>query len=450
MEPTTTAPAQQGFFDKNKTIIKGLLIGFLILIMLIPASMVQSLVYERQGRQQQVVEEISSKWATAQTVVGPLLLIPYKYYEKDKDGKVLEYRKNICLLPEQLSVNGKLLPEVRHRSLYDVTLYRSGLSFSGRFNGTAISKLKLDPAQIVWADARLLMGIDDARGLEEEVQFRWNNQSLAMESGVPENAVLSKGLNSPVVFGGEQVAFNIEMKLKGSEQLYFTPVGKVTEVRIASSWKDPAFDGKYLPVTTPEISDAGFTADWKVLQVSRDYPQAWLTGSYDLKESSFGIRLIQPTDSYAKTERSVKYAILFIALTFTVFFFLEILQKRQVHPLQYILVGLSLCVFYTLLLSISEYTGFNPAYTIAATATVMLVGLYVWSIFRKGTIALSFTVALAGLYTYIFILIQLQDYALLFGSIGLFIIIAVLMYASRKIDWYHPGRQPEAEVPTFP
>ena len=152
------------------------------------------------------------------------------------------------------------------------------------------------------------------------------------------------------------------------------------------------------------------------------------------------MRLIQPTDNYAKTERSVKYAILFITLTFVVFFFLEIFQKRQVHPLQYLLVGFALSVFYTLLLSISEYTGFNVAYIVAAAATVLLVTMYVWSIFKQGKVATVFGAALAGLYTYIFVLIQLQDYALLFGSMGLFVIIAVLMYFSKKIDWYAPQK----------
>jgi inner membrane protein len=235
------------------------------------------------------------------------------------------------------------------------------------------------------------------------------------------------------------IAFSLDIKLKGSELLYFTPVGRTTEVNMTSSWKDPAFDGQYLPDTS-DISGKGFSAWWKVMQVSRNYPQCWADGTYDLASSSFGVRLIQPTDNYAKSERSVKYAILFIALTFTVFFFLEILQRKQVHPLQYILVGFALCIFYTLLLSISEYTGFNAAYIIAGSATVALIGLYVWSIFKKGRIALGFTLALGGLYAYIFILIQLQDYALLFGSIGLFIIIAILMFYSRKIDWYNSGK----------
>jgi inner membrane protein len=439
MEQNSSFPEQPGFFEKNKTIIKGFLIGFLILIMLIPAALIQELVHEREQRQKEVIREISSKWATSQTIVGPVMMVPYKEYQRDKDGKVLEYKRTVYLLPEQLKVEGSLAPEVRHRSLYDVTLYKSAEKLSGMFSLKPLEKLNLIPANIVWNESRLIVGINDARGLEEEVKLNWNGQAITLEAGVPDNSLVENGLSTPVTIDSQNnISFSMDIKMKGSELLYFTPVGKTTEVNLKAPWKDPAFDGQYLPVSS-QISDAGFSATWKVLQVSRNYPQCWIDNKYDLRNSAFGVRLIQPADSYAKTERSVKYAILFIALTFTVFFFLELFQKQQIHPLQYILVGMALCIFYTLLLSVSEYTGFNPAYAIASIATVSLVGLYVWSIFKKGRIAAGFTAALAGLYTYIYVLIQLQDYALLFGSIGLFIIIAVLMYFSRKIDWYNSG-----------
>lgn len=430
-----------GFLEKNRNIIKGFLIGFLILLMLIPAAFIHNLVDERKQRQQEVINEVSDKWASAQTVNGPVLLVPYKTYETLKDGKVIEHRQNAYLLPSQLKIVSNVQPEVRHRSLYNVTLYRSAISINGQFDTQPLTLLKLDPDAILWDESRLILGLDDARGLEEEVKLSWNGHARTLESGVPENQVVKTGLSTSVPFDTQKTnGFVIQLKLRGSEQLYFTPVGKITDVTINSPWKDPAFDGQYLPVKTTPINNHGFSANWKVLQVSRNYPQVWTNGTYDLRASAFGVRLIQPADNYAKTERSVKYALLFIALTFTVFFFIEIIQKRQIHPLQYLMVGFALCVFYTLLLSISEYTGFNPAYIISGIATVLLIGIYVWSLFKKTKIAIGFTTALAGLYTYIFVLIQLQDYALLFGSIGLFIILSVLMYWSRKIDWYDTAK----------
>jgi inner membrane protein len=430
------------FWEANRIILKGMLIGILTLVMLIPAAYITNLVEERAERQQEVIKEVSSKWAEAQTIVGPVLMVPYREYVTQQDGKILSYKRKAYFLPEQLSINGKLLPETRHRSLYDVTLYRSDITLSGSFTAPAIEALQIAPENVLWQEARLLIGLNDARGLEDEVTLQWNDTSLTFDPGVPENETLKTGMQTAVtIAAGMPATFTLNLKLKGSEYLYFTPTGKSTQVTLQSPWKNPAFDGKYLPGNAADISDNGFTAQWKILQASRPYPQYWANQGQELSASAFGVRLLQPTDGYVKTERSVKYALLFISLTFAVFFFIEILQKRQIHPLQYLLVGFALTIFYSLLLSFSEYIGFNAAYAIASSATITLIGLYVWSMFKKGKIAIGFTIALISLYAYIFFLIQLQDYALLFGSIGLFTILALAMYSSRKIDWYRTGNK---------
>lgn len=422
-------------WDKNKMLIKGLLIGFFTLLMLIPVALLSGLVTEREQRQNEVIEEVSSKWATQQTVTGPVIAVPY-IQKVDSNGRAT--RRIAYILPEQLNINGRLSPELRHRSIYDVTLYRSAMQLSGQFDPSVTEKLGIPPENLLWNECYVMMGLDDARGLEENVVLKWNNTPLALEAGLPDNNVIKTGLSGKVMFdSSKKASFVVDLKLKGSSHLYFVPVGKTTHVQLSSPWKDPAFDGHYLPSTPATINESGFTAVWNVLQVSRNYPQAWTNAStYDIQASAFGVKLLQPTDSYAKTQRSVKYALLIIALTFTIFFFLEILQKKQIHPLQYVLVGIALCVFYTLLLSISEYTGFNIAYMISAIATVSLISLYTLGIFRKIQVSAGFAAALGGLYTYLFVLIQLQDYALLFGSIGLFLILAVIMFYSRKINWY--------------
>lgn len=431
-----------GFYERNKTLLKGFLIGFLILLMLIPAAIVSNLVSERQERQAEVVKEVSSKWAGEQTIIGPIVIVPYKVYVQQGSATIAK-TMYLNLLPESLLINGNAIPEVRRRSLYTVMLYRSDIELSGSFNPSEVQRWNIAPQDIMWEQSKLVLGLNDARGLEEEVVLNWGNTKKTMEAGVINSGVISSGLNTSVAFDSAgKASFNVRIKLKGSSRLYFTPVGKTTEVNLKSAWKSPAFDGQYLPDKPAVISADGFNAHWKILQVSRNYPQCWPSGNtYEVEKSAFGVKLIQPADGYAKTDRSVKYAILFIALTFTVFFFIEILQKKQVHPLQYVLVGLALCIFYTLLLSISEYTGFNPAYFIAAVATVSLIGSYVWGIFKTFKIAAGFIFALGGLYTYIFILIQLEDYALLFGSVGLFVILAIIMYYSRKIDWYNTSKK---------
>jgi inner membrane protein len=435
MEPTS--PSVQSNQSSNRLLFKGLLIGGLVLLLLIPAALLNGLVSERAERQQQVVAEVSSKWAGAQTLIGPIVAVPFHFPVTGTNGKQATGTRWAYFLPNELRINGQLTPELRHRSLYTVLLYRSRLKLEGRFLPLSPQSIQLDPGQMDWSGAQLLLGLDDGRGLEEEVHVTWNGAALPLESGMPENEVLGSGLHTSLP--GNTIngaSFSIDLQLKGSTSLYAAPVGKTTSVTLTSPWNSPAFDGQYLPTETKADGKNGFIAQWKVLHVSRPYPQAWKASKPDLKASAFGVRLVEPAGGYAKTERSVKYAILFIALTFAVFFFIEALQHRPVHPLQYLLVGLALCVFYTLLLSISEYTGFNAAYGIATVATVTLIGLYTWGLFNKSSIAAGFSAALAGLYGFIYVLIQQEDRALLFGSIGLFAILAVLMYFSRKIDWY--------------
>lgn len=428
----------QSFFEKYKTLAKGFFVGFLVLIMLIPTAYIMVLITERAGRQQEVIEEVSSKWATGQTITGPMLTVPYYTSSTDKEGKTTRTKRTIHILPEQLTINGKVYPEIRHRSLYNVTVYRSSLELSGQFDPEIINKELGDADSIDWQKASFIMGIDDSRGLEDEPVLTWDTEKKNMETMMAAHEALSEALDAPVnVQPDKKTDFHITLKIKGTGELYFTPTGKTTVVNISSTYPSPAFDGKYLPDRIPMLSDSGFSASWKILQASRGYPQYWQDSAYpDFKKSAFGVKLIQQADHYSKTERSVKYAILIISLTFLVFFFLEVIQKRSVHPLQYILVGIALSIFYTLLLSISEYTGFNTAYLVAATATVLLITWYIKAIFGKMRVAAGFMAALTTLYGYVFFLIQLKDYALLFGSIGLFLIVAVIMYYSRRIDWY--------------
>jgi inner membrane protein len=428
-----------GSLSANQLTIKGLIVGCLIMLLLVPALFITNLVEERANRQEEVAIEVSSKWATAQTIAGPLLVIPYHDIVKSSDGKVTVYKKTAYFLPDQLDINGTVKPEIRHRSIFNIVVYNSDLKISGSFPALKFEELNLQPENILFNEARIYFGLSDFRGIEDQLNLTWDNTSLPFNAGVPDNAIITNGLSAPVAVNAESASashqFNLQLHLRGSERLYFIPAGKTTTVHINSSWTNPSFDGNFLPVTSPEVIAKGFTADWKIQHLNRNYPQSWKDTKYDISNSAFGVKLLQPVDSYGKTKRSVKYAILFIALTFSVYFFIEILQKKYVHPVQYVLVGLALCIFYTLLLSIGEYLVFNLAYVIAASATILLITLYTKSLFAKWKTAVLFGSFLAFLYGFIFILIQLQDGALLFGSIGLFLLLAVIMYYSKKIDW---------------
>lgn len=434
--------ANGGFWHKNRILIKSLLIGTLTLLMLIPASFIRQLVYEREQRKEEVIQEVSSKWAQAQTITGPVIKIPYWDYSTLADKTLIKVKKNAYFLPDQLSINGNVEPQIRHRSIYDVTLYNSEINLEGSFLPIDIAALSITPENIIWSESEILLGINDLHGLEEDVQLYWNDTSYLLDAGLPENEILQNGLNKKIQINPESAAhFKVKLKLKGSEDLSFSPVGKSTKANIKSSWQHPSFEGKFIPSNAAIINKNGFNATWNILQVSSGIPKSWKDKKVDLFQSDFGIKLLQPNDGYGKTERSVKYAILFIGLTFTLFFFIEILQKKQIHPLQYLLVGFALSIFYTLLLSFTEYCGFNMAYGISSSATILLIGLYVMSIFKKLNITLLFSGVLSALYAYIFVLIQLQDFALLFGSIGLFAILAIIMFYSRKIDWYGTLKQ---------
>lgn len=433
------------FWQKNKLVIKSFFIAFLVLALLIPTFIIMYLANERKERKQEVTKEISNKWSSAQTVTGPFLTIPYT----DAANSAAE-KKYMYLLPEQLNINGVIEPEIRYRSIYKVPVFTARpLVLKGKFFNNSIAALGIDRASIKWNEAKLCLGITDLKGIKRQT-IKWNDKPLAMQSGLPENSIVQQGISVPMVldssFTETESNFYVELVLQGSEKLYCMPLGSSTTMHFSSAWSSPAFDGKYLP-DTEKVTKKGFEADWAISQFNRDFPKAFANNSSTtmaVRESGFGVILLSPFDAYAQTMRSLKYAILVIALTFFAYFFTEIFQRRPVHPLQYILIGMALVMFYTLLLSISEYLQFPVAYFIAASATVLLLSWYTQSIFKKVKTVFSFAVLLSVLYLFIYVLIQMVDNALLFGSIGLFVLLAIAMYLSRKIDWYGMDRKTNA------
>ena len=424
----------------NNLTIKGLIVFVMVLLLQIPMLFINSLVNERRYREKEVQDEVSSKWAGSQRASGPILVIPYKKDEiKNKEGKVIDYKKScIYILPEELLITGKIEPHTRHRSIFDVTVYQADLNISGFIQPVDWKSLNISPSDLYLTEAQVFFGLSDFRGIEEQIKIKWEKAVYELIPGTSYfdnmNGLASNIALTPADLNSKQ-EFSIHLNIKGSNNLMFAPIGKTNHTQLISPWTNPSFSGNFLPNKPATITESGFEAEWKILHLNRNYPQIWKDRTYSLSDSEYGVKLLQSTDSYAKTERSVKYAILFIALTFALYFFIEILQKRKIHPLQYMLVGLALCVFYTLLLSFSEYISFNYSYLIATTATVILIALYTKSAFRKWTIGGAFGLVLGSLYSFIFILIQLQDRALLFGSIGLFVLLAIAMYYSRKIDW---------------
>ncbi|MEO6219159.1 MAG: cell envelope integrity protein CreD, partial [Ginsengibacter sp.] len=421
----------------NKILYKGTITGVLILVMLVPTIFINNLVKERQQRQVEVANEVSDKWASAQTLTGPYIYLPYKIVSVDKDKKVSEQLNHLLIIPDNLVVNGKISHELRLRSIYKVLLYRVALTNSGNFQFR--KPKEIDSSSIQWQKAKICYGISDFKGIEERLVINFNGLDYELSPGLPVNDINEKGLSAPIPLSlideGQKISFNIILKIKGSEQLHFVPLSGDSRFTLQSTWANPSFDGSNLP-SVRNVNDSGFTAMWAFNKANLPFGTVLNDFKHDEKSFAFGVTMIQPADGYAKTNRCIKYAILFIGLTFSLFFIIELMQKKAVHPVQYILIGLALIIFYTLLLSISEFIAFDYSYLIAAVATILLVSLYAYGHFKRLKTAGIFASVLSLLYGFTFVLIRLEDTALLIGSIGLFIILAIAMYFSRKINWY--------------
>lgn len=429
---------------KNNIYFKVGTIVLIGLLLLIPTSMIEGLIFERESTQRDAIDEVSAKWGKEQTVSGPFVSIPYYRYvkefsKKDSTEKVVQIKEYIHILPTELNIDGVLNPERRYRGIYEIVVYNSKVNISGRFADLNFSALDVPLKNIQFEKAHLTTGINDLRGIEEQVNLNWNEKQFSFNPGVISNDVVESGINAIVDINAKDSAvydFSFSLDLKGSQLLYFTPVGKVTDINISSSWQNPSFNGAFLP-DSRTVADSGFTANWNVLHLNRNYPQIWTGDRHSIEGSAFGIDLLLPVDNYQKSYRSIRYAILFIGFTFLVFFFIEVLNKVFIHPIQYILVGIALVVFYTLLLSISEHMKFNLAFILSALATLLLIAGYIKAILKSSKLTYLISGILFVLYSFIFVIIQLQDFALLIGSIGIFIILGLVMYYSRKIDWYN-------------
>ena len=432
---------------RNSITIKLLSIFILVLLLLIPTAMVESIISEREYLQKQATREVSSKWSNEQYLSGPILSVPV-FFEKEEKDKVVRYVQFAHFLPEVLNLSGDIFPEQLRRGIYEVVVYKSDLKVEGQF----FVNDDIDASgyrSIGWNEAFLTFGISDLRGIEESISVNWNGTELPVEPGSKIQSIISSGVTVklPAIPSQEKGAltFDFDLKLQGSSNMSFFPLGKETKVNIQSNWPAPSFDGAFLPDERTVSSD-GFSANWKVLQLNRNFPQHWMDDQFgkDIDRSRFGVNLLLPLDDYQKTMRSAKYAIMTIALTFLVFFLVEVLTKRRIHPFQYSLVGLALSLFYVLLLAISEHINFNQAYLYASVAIVLLVGLYSLSVFRSLKFAIILVLVMSSVYVFLFVILQMADYALLIGSIGLLVILALTMYFTRNIDWYNNAKPEQA------
>jgi inner membrane protein len=469
MEANTTPNLIERFNQwlTESVMIKLFSIAILILILMIPASWIESLIRERQTRAADVIREVSDKWSGGQTLSGPVLVIPFtkveilKRWENGKQTEeAIESKHQAYFLPENFIVTGKVKPQVLHRGIFDVAVYESEIAMEAKFLAPDFLLWNIPDERVHWNEAVLVNSISDLRGIDADpivesgekkflaepssnigidISQIMSHQSKREAKPAEEvNVAISNGILIPLNwktredFSGQ---FAMKLSLKGSESLYFVPVGKSTQVDLSGPWSSPSFEGKLLPADRT-VSESGFSSTWKVLSFNRPFSQQWIDQEQSLNGAEFGVRLLIPADQYQKSERTAKYHALIIILAFTALFLVEITSKTKIHPFQYILIGVALIVYYTLLLSLSEHLRYNMAYFIASVATILLVSLYSTTFLKSKQIMFLFTGLMTFFYIFIFIIIQAEDFSLLIGSVGLFLIISLLMYFSRNIKWY--------------
>jgi inner membrane protein len=441
---------------RNSQLLRIVSISLLGALLLIPVGMIDGVISERQNRRQEAVREVTSIWGNQQTVVGPLLVVPFlrKITENDKDG-VTKTRTEIghaSFLPEKLRTGGRLRCETRYRGIYKVPVYSADLDISGAFVHPDFSELGIDNVNVLWERAYLAFRVSDARAIMNQVTLHWNGVDIPFLPGVGEFGGKETGIHVPMKerLKGERFEFSSHVTLNGSENLFFAPFGKETVVEISSNWVSPCFQGNWLPIER-KISEKGFQAKWSIPYLGRNYPQQWKSDAgFDeaILPSCFGIRFIPTLDQYSMAKRSTKYGILFILLTFTALWLFEIVAKVRIHPIQYLLVGAGLSLFFLLEISIAEHIGFASAYLCATLLVTSLIYFYcrfVLGGLRRSTILATVVLLLYG---YLYTLLMNQDYALLIGSIFLFLVLATVMFITRKIDWYSPQRRTEV-IPEF-
>jgi inner membrane protein len=432
---------------RSSQMLRLLSVGLLALLLQIPIAMIGGLVAERQERRQAAVTEVSSKWGNVQSIIGPALIVPYTYRWTEASASGLQITRtetrNAIFLPQQLRIRGSIHSELRHRGIFSIPVYKVGLTLEGEFTRPSFSELGLEPAAVAWERAQLAIGISDARAIQQETAVTWNGKPVSFLPGTGAFTDGGTGIHAVVglVNGVQRAQFSFPLSLNGSLGVYLTPFAQNTTVELQSNYAHPSFQGNWLPVER-SVSDAAFQAKWSIPFLGRNYPQAWKAEVGMRKEidgSRFGVELVSPVDHYRMAERSVKYAGLFILLTFATLWLIEVLAGVRVHPIQYLILGGALCLFYLLELSLSEHLGFPLAYTVASIAVVALVAGYSVVVLHHIRRALLVVAVVSLLYAYLYILLMNEDYALLIGSVGLFLILAAIMYATRRVDWYAVG-----------
>ncbi len=435
----------------QSTTAKMMMVGVLTLILLIPLSFVKDLISERSKRQQEVIAETSAKWGERIYFYGPILKIPYKTYTEthtinEKTKETVKSRqastKYAYFFPDELKSNTVAnMSTPLQRGLYKSNVFTAEMDFAGIYTKPNFAINNIPDEDVLWEKATVIVKTTDMKSIKSQPELTLGENSYLLEpvetnQGDSVATLETRYVDIENLRGNKPAAFKFKIKYNGSNQIKIAPIGKTTEAKMVSNWHSPSFTGNYIPdEKNKKISDKGFEAQWQVLHLNRPFAQQSFEVLPDLKAYSFGVDFITPVDEYQQNERAAKYGFLVIGLTFLIFFLIQSVSKISIHIFQYSMIGLALIMFYTLLISITEHSSFSLAYIIAGSSVVALITLYSVSILKNRKFPVFIGISLSVLYTFIYVIIQLEDYALIVGSIGLFLILAAVMYFSRRIEW---------------
>lgn len=422
-------PEAKGFFQT--TTAKMIMVGLLTLILLIPLNFVQDLISERSARQKEVVAETTSKWGESVYFYGPILKIPYK------DPITLKIQ-NAYFFPEQLTSNSNTeIKAPLQRSIYKSNVFTAEMQFSGKYAQPNFARKNIPSENIYWTKASIIIKTTNLKSINDEVKIKIGSTNYTFEpihNNRTNDSIESLETGFIDYDAIKNADFSMKITYNGSSKISIVPIGKTTDAKMTSNWNSPNFNGNYIP-KDKKITTKGFDATWKILHFNRPFSQENFEALPKLNNYVFSVDFITPVDEYQQNERASKYGFLVIGLTFLIFFLIQSVSKIAIHIFQYSMIGIALIMFYTLLISITEHSSFSFAYLIAGSSVIILISLYSIAILRDKKFPAFIAASLSVLYTFIYVIIQLEDYALLVGSIGLFFILSAVMYFSRKIDW---------------
>jgi inner membrane protein len=438
--------------QSQKTALKLVVLLCLLLVTLIPLMMIRAIVRERENRQVTAQEEVIALHGGRQVLVGPVLVVPVTVTVVNERGVAREETREIAIPPAELDVQLTLDPELLNRGIYEIPVYQATTALTARFQIDPDIHLPVDLAgegavRIDWGQGKIVLGIEGIRGLRTQPTATIEGLPAEVHSSGRQVGYSRAGVSVPLpqAAPGGSYEVAIGLALQGGGSLHLVPTAMVTRASMESPWPSPSFSGEVLPAFR-SVTDDGFSADWELTGLGTGMPEIWRWSGVEeawLHGRTIGVELLQPVGQYQRTERSVKYGVLFVLLPFVALFLLEIFTSARIHPIQYLLVAAAKTLFYLLLLSLSEHIGFGAAYWGAAGATVILVTAYLTGVVAKRWQAYLLGGMIASEYLFLFSALQSEDYALLIGSTGLFALLTVVMIATRRINWY----QGEPESP---